>query len=79
MTNPDKPFGRDQAMKLSPVKELALEKDIAVYTPAKIRENTEFFEQLRNHNCDYFVVVAYGRILPVEILQIPKKLCINVH
>ena len=49
------------------------------YTPTKIRENIDFFEQLKNHNCDYFVVVAYGRILPVEILQIPKKLCINVH
>ena len=66
-------------MKASPVKELAEKNTITVYTPTKIRENHEFFEQLRNHNCDYFIVVAYGRILPIEILQIPKKLCINVH
>ena len=66
-------------MKASPVKELAEKNTITVYTPTKIRENHDFFEQLRNHNCDYFVVVAYGRILPIEILQIPKQLCINVH
>ena len=46
VTNPDKPFGRDQAMKASPVKELAERNNITVYTPIKIRENHDFFEQL---------------------------------
>ena len=79
VTNPDKPIGRSGELQPTPVKKLALEKNIPTYTPTKIRDNTDFFEQLKNHNCDYFVVVAYGRILPLEILQIPKKLCINVH
>ena len=79
VTNPDKPFGRDQTMKASPVKEMALKKHIPLYTPTKIRENHEFFEQLWNHNCDYFIVVAYGKIVPQELLDIPKKMCINVH
>ena len=79
VTNPDKPFGRDQAMKPSPVKECAMEKDIPVFTPTKIRENREFFDILRWFDCDYFVVVAYGRILPLELLQIPHKKSINIH
>ncbi len=47
--------------------------------PTKIRDNTEFFDQLRSYACDYFIVIAYGRILPLELLQIPSKMCINVH
>ncbi len=79
VTNPDKPIGRSWVLQPTPVKEIALENNISIYTPTKIRENREFFEQLWAHNCDYFIVVAYGRILPLEILQLPKKLCINVH
>lgn len=79
VTNPDKPFGRDQVMKASPVKEFAEEKNIPVFTPIKIRENHEFFDMLRSFDCDYFVVVAYGRILPLELLQIPQKKSINIH
>ncbi len=79
VTNPDKPFGRDQTMKPSPVKQYANEKNILVLTPTKIRENTEFFDTLRTFDCDYFVVVAYGRILPLELLQIPHKKSINIH
>ncbi len=79
VTNPDKPIGRSGELQPTPVKKLALEKDIPIYTPTKIRDNRELFEQLWNHNCDYFIVVAYGRFLPIEILQMPKKLSINVH
>jgi methionyl-tRNA formyltransferase len=66
-------------MKPSPVKECSLLKNLPVLTPTKIRENTEFFDTLRSFDCDYFVVVAYGRILPLELLQIPEKKSINIH
>ena len=79
VSNPDKPFGRNQEMKASPVKEFAIEKKIPVFTPSKIRGNTEFLDILRSFECDYFIVVAYGRILPVELLHIPQKMCINIH
>ena len=79
VTNPDKPFGRDQILRPSLVKKSALENHIPVYTPTKIRDNKEFFDILRSYVCDYFIVVAYGRILPLELLEIPKKLSINIH
>ena len=79
MTNPDKPFGRDQAMKPSPVKELAVARNIPVFQPVKVRGNEQFLDDIRAYNCDYFIVVAYGKIVPLELLQIPKKMCINVH
>jgi len=79
VTNPDKPFGREQIQKASPVKELALIKKIPVFQPEKIRWNEDFFQTLRSFCCDYFIVVAYGKILPIEVLEIPNKLCINVH
>ncbi len=79
VTNPDKPFGRDQVMKPSPVKESALAHNISVLQPQKIRWNTEFLDTIRSYNCDYFIVVAYGKILPLELLEIPTKMCINIH
>ncbi len=79
VTNPDKPIGRSSDFQFTPVKKFALEHNIPVFTPTRIRGNTEFYEQLLNHNCDYFIVVAYGHILPRTILGIPKKKCINVH
>jgi methionyl-tRNA formyltransferase len=66
-------------MKASPVKELALMHDTPVYQPAKVRGNEQFLDDIRTYNCDYFIVVAYGKILPLELLQIPTKMCINVH
>lgn len=79
VTNPDAPFGRDQIFQPSPVKSYALEQDIPVFTPRKIRGNTEFLDILRTYACDYFVVVAYGKILPKELLEIPKKMSVNIH
>jgi methionyl-tRNA formyltransferase len=79
VTNPDKPFGRSWEMRASAVKDLALEKNIPLLQPLRIRENKEFLDELRTYNCDYFVVVAYWKILPKELLEIPKKMCINVH
>lgn len=52
---------------------------IPTYTPEKIRGNEEFLKTLQSYNVDYLVVVAYGKILPKEILALPKKLPINIH
>jgi methionyl-tRNA formyltransferase len=79
VTNPDKPVGRDQILTPTPVKSLAIEKGIPVYTPLKIRENTEFLETIDSYGCDYYIVVAYGKILPKVLLDQPKKMCINIH
>ena len=77
VTNPDKPKGRGMKMAYSPVKEYALEKNIKVYQPTKIKNNIEFLEEIRNMNPDVICVVAYGKILPKEILEIPKLGCKN--
>ena len=79
VTNPDKPKGRGMKMVASPVKEFATEKGIKVYQPLKIRNNYEFIEEIKKLNPDVICVVAYGKILPKEILDIPKLGCINVH
>lgn len=75
----DKPTGRHQILTASPVKELAMTHSIPVLQPALIRGNTEFLETVASYWVDYFVVVAYGKILPQELLNIPKKYPINIH
>ena len=79
VTVPDKPKGR--GMKLIPceVKEYAVEKNIKVYQPEKLRENKEIADTLKDINPDVICVVAYGKIIPKEILEIPKYGCVNVH
>lgn len=79
VTGEDKKVGRHQVLSANSVKQLALEHDIPCLQPAKIRGNTEFLEALRLYDADYFVTVAYGKILPAELLAIPKKLPINIH
>lgn len=79
VTNPDKPKGRGMKMVASPVKEFALEKGLKVYQPIRIKNNTEFIEEIKKLKLDVICVVAYGKILPKEILDIPEKGCINVH
>lgn len=79
VTNPDKPKGRGMKMVMSPVKEYAIEKEIPVYQPEKVKKNIEFIDTIRKLNPDVICVVAYGKILPKEILEIPKYGCINVH
>ena len=79
VTNPDKPKGRGMKMIASPVKEFALEKNLKIYQPIKVRKNIEFIEEMKSLNPDVICVVAYGKILPEEILNIPEKGCINVH
>ena len=79
VTNVDKPKGRGMKMVASPVKEFALEKNIQVYQPEKVRKNEDFIAKIKNLNPDVICVVAYGKILPKEILDIPRLGCINVH
>ncbi|MBR0351197.1 MAG: methionyl-tRNA formyltransferase [Clostridia bacterium] len=79
VTNLDKPKGRGMKMVASPVKEFAIEKNIKVMQPEKVRGNTEFIEEIKELKPDVICVVAYGKILPQEILDIPPKGCINVH
>lgn len=75
-TQPDKPVGRKQILTPPPVKELALKHGIAVFQPVKIRPEIETIRGLRP---DLIVVIAYGKIIPQEILDIPAFGCINVH
>lgn len=79
MTVPDKPKGRGMKLIPSEVKEYALEKGLQVIQPNRLRENTEIIEMIKEMNPDVICVVAYGRILPKDILDIPKYGCINVH
>ncbi len=79
VTNIDKPKGRGMKLTPSPVKEYAIKKDLKVFQPEKVKKNTEFIEQIKQLNPDVICVVAYGKILPKEILEIPKYGCINVH
>lgn len=78
-TNPDKPSGRGMKLKASAVKEYAIEKNIPIYQPKKIRNNQEVLDLLDKLAPDVIAVVAYGKILPKEVLDIPKYGCINVH
>ena len=61
------------------MKAVAAEAGIPVFTPAKVRGNADFLADVRSFGADYFVVAAYGKILPNEILEAPSKLCVNVH
>ena len=79
VTNPDKPKGRGMKLILSPVKEFAIEKNLKIYQPLKVRNNEDFIGEIKSLNPDVICVVAYGKILPKELLDIPKMGCINVH
>lgn len=78
VTQPDKAKGRGKKVVYTPVKEKALEHGLTVYQPRRARE-PEFIEQMRALNPDVMVVVAFGQILPKELLDIPKYGCVNVH
>ena len=78
VTQPDKPRGRGQEVSFSPVKELALSRGLVVLQPLKIR-GTNFAEELRALSADVGVVTAYGKILPQDVLDAPRRGCVNVH
>ena len=77
-TQPDKPAGRGNKLTALPVKEFALQNDLPIYQPTKIK-TAESLELFRSHNADVAVVVAYGRILPETFLQAFSHGAINVH
>ena len=77
-TQPDKPVGRKQIMTAPPVNALARENGIPVYQPVKLRDGTAA-EIIKSHRPDVIAVVAYGRILPADILCIPPLGCVNIH
>ncbi len=77
-TQPDRPKNRGMKLAFSPVKEVALENGLPVFQPENFREE-ETVEQLRQLQPDVVAVVAYGRILPQKVLDIPSKGCINIH
>lgn len=79
VTQPDKPVGRGYNIKYSPVKEVAIKYGLDIYQPEKIKNNTEFIKQINYLKPDVIVVVAYGKILPIEILNSSKFGCINSH
>ncbi|MDD5769376.1 MAG: methionyl-tRNA formyltransferase [Candidatus Gracilibacteria bacterium] len=75
----DKPTGRKQELLPTPIKEFALNNNLNVLQPEKLKENFELFDKLKSLSLDFIVVVAYGKIIPIEILEIPKYGCINIH
>jgi len=77
-TQPDKPKGRGMEMAFSPVKELALSCGLPVYQPEKMRDGTAL-AALKTLKPDILAVVAYGRILPPDLLEVPKFGAVNVH
>ncbi|MCT7951446.1 methionyl-tRNA formyltransferase [Ancylothrix sp. C2] len=79
VSQPDKRRGRGKELSPSPVKKVALEYNLPVWQPARIKKDPETLNLLREAGADVFVVVAYGQILSQEILDMPKLGCVNVH
>ncbi len=79
VSQPDKKVGRGMKVQMTPTKEFAVENEIKCFQPEKIRNNEEFINNIKALKPDIIVVVAYGKILPKELLDIPKYGCMNVH
>ncbi len=78
LTQPDRPKGRKQRLTPPPVKRLAVEKNLPLFQPDKVRDPS-VAEQIRSLQPDVLVIVAYGQILPPPVLAIPHRGCVNVH
>jgi len=78
VTQPDKERGRGQKVSFTPVKQFAVEHNLPVYQPEKLKGNLEFIEEMKSLQPDLFVVVAF-RILPKEVFEIPKFGSFNLH
>ena len=76
VTQPDKEVGRKKEIKFSPVKEFAIENNIEIFQPVKIRED---YKRIIDLNPDIIITCAYGQIIPKEILECPKYGCVNIH
>jgi len=79
VTAPDRPRGRGMLMSPTPVRAWGEKHDIPVVTPLRIRANPEFLAKLRSLEPDCFIIAAYGKIIPQDILDIPKHGTLNVH
>lgn len=79
VTQPDKARDRGKKLHFPPVKERAVELGIPVLQPEKIKGNEEFLQQIKSMAPEAIIVAAYGKILPLELLQIPQYGCINIH
>lgn len=78
-TQPDRPKGRGKKIGISAVKDIALKYNIPVYQPEKIKTHRESIDIIKALKPDFIIVVAFGQILPKEILETPKFGCINLH
>lgn len=78
-TQPDRPKGRGKKVAISKVKEIAIQNEIKVFQPVKLKDEKEIIQQLKEINPDFIIVVAFGQLLTKEILDIPKFGCINLH
>lgn len=79
LTRADSPAGRGKKISISPVKETALEHNIEVFQPLSFKKNPEAINKLQELESDIMIVVAYGLILPEEVLSIPRLGCVNIH
>lgn len=79
ITQPDRARGRGKQVQFSPVKELAVKYDLPVYQPLRLRKDAELIGRMKEIGPDIIVVVAFGQILPQEVLDIPRLGCVNVH
>lgn len=78
VTQPDKQKGRGMKVVFSPIKEIALKHKIPLFQPESFKDPT-IIRDLQQFGADLFVVIAYGRILPQSVLDLPRKMAINVH
>lgn len=79
VTNPDKPIGRKKIIGMSPVKAKALAFGLKIFQPEKLKGNQDFFHKLRDLNPDLGMAVGYSKILPQEVLDIPRLGILNIH
>lgn len=79
VTQPDAVRDRGKKIKMTPVKEKALELGLKVLQPEKIKKDADFFQALKAYEPDLIAVAAYGQILPKEILELPRLGCVNIH
>jgi methionyl-tRNA formyltransferase len=79
VSQPDRRRGRGSQLIPSPVKKVALEHNLPVWQPERVKRCPETLQNLRDCQADFFVVVAYGQLLSAEILAMPRRGCINVH
>ena len=78
-TQPDRPAGRGRQLQASPVKALALTRDLPVIQPESLKKDPDAVARLAAFQADLMVVVAYGLLLPVSVLEAPRLGCVNVH